>query len=412
MEKEELNFDLPEHIILQILCRVPVKSLIRFSCVSKRWRSIIISDPQFGKAHLKLASEQRSITKRLILSVFLSASFRDHQFQTRVDLRSQSLESLFGDNSSVTNLTFPSEDIRRTNILGSCNGLVVLLDYYKEWSIWNPSTRFFRKIPAPDFSSVTKKSTITQPDRYGFGYVSSTDDYKLVLVVHIGSDDFRPDDFGFAPDVKIFIFSVRANSWKISEVSRWPFLRYTPTSDCGTLSNEAIHWVNQYYDYLEGYTEAICAFDLESEELRKVPAPCFNQDDYDDRVLNRRMQTVVDSGGCLCVSFQFFHANYKDIELWMMRDYGVSNSWMKLLKFSNYDLPVQLTTNYGWDISLVIESGSIVIKLYDNTEWLRIKCRKEEKPVCVGRYRLKEMFWGYFLNPTVVYDETLISVPE
>ncbi|KAM5582683.1 F-box/kelch-repeat protein [Rosa sericea] len=408
MEKEELNFDLPEHIILQILCRLPVKSLIRFSCVSKRWRSIIISDPQFRKAHLKLASEQRSITKRLILSVSPSVSIRDHQSQTRVDqpLRIQSLESLFGDNSSVTNLTFPSEEHCRINILGSCNGLVVLGNSYKEWSIWNPSTRFFRKIPAPDFSSVTKKSRTIEPDRYGFGYVSSTDDYKVVLVVHIGSDDSVS-----APDVKIFIFSVRANCWKISEVSRWPFLKYRPTSDCGTFSNEAIHWVNQYYVYLEDYIEAnidVCAFDLENEELRKVPVPCFNQDD--DRVYDRRMRTVVHSGGCLCVSSQTIHHRSGDIELWMMRDYGVSNSWAKLYKFSKYDLPVRLTRYYGWDLSLVTESGSIVIN-FDNKELLRIECHKEEKPVCVGQYRLEEVSGCYFFNATV-YDETLISAPE
>ncbi|XP_024156232.1 F-box/kelch-repeat protein At3g23880-like [Rosa chinensis] len=411
MVKEELNFDLPEDIILQILCRLPVKSLIQFSCVSKRWHSIIISDPQFGKAHLKLASEQRSITTRLILSISPYV-----QLQTRVNLPLpiQSLEGLFGVNSSVTNLTLPSEEHCRIKILASCNGLVVLGNFYKEYlSIWNPSIGFFRKIPAPDLSSVTIKSRTIQVDKYGFGYVSSTDDYKLVLVVDIGSDDPVP-----APDVKIFIFSVRANSWKINEVSRWPFLEYRPTSDCGTLSNEAIHWVNRYYDYdyLEDSIEAVfdvCAFDLENEEFRKVPVPCFNQDD--DRVFDRRMRTVVHSGGCLCVLVQTMHnrgGDRGDIELWMMRDYGVSNSWVKLYKLSKYDLPVPHTKSYGWqswDLSLVTESGSIVIK-FDN-ELLRIECRKEEKPVCVGRYRPEEVSGCYFFNATG-YDETLISVPE
>ncbi|PRQ20247.1 putative F-box domain-containing protein [Rosa chinensis] len=59
-KEEQLDNDvhLPEHVVLNILCRLPFKSLIRFTCVSKRWRSLIISDPQFGNSHFRLAASQ------------------------------------------------------------------------------------------------------------------------------------------------------------------------------------------------------------------------------------------------------------------------------------------------------------------------------------------------------------------
>nr|XP_011462199.1 PREDICTED: putative F-box protein At5g62660 [Fragaria vesca subsp. vesca] len=155
MEKVQQNFDLPEDIILQILCRLPFKSLIRFSCVSKQWRGIILSDPQFGNAHLKLASEQRTITKRLFLTIFpYELDLLDEIPELGVPHQFKFLERSFGDDSLVRNLTIPPEECGK--VLSS-NGLVALGYFHKGWSIWNPSTGFCRKIRAPDYSLVMKK---------------------------------------------------------------------------------------------------------------------------------------------------------------------------------------------------------------------------------------------------------------
>lgn len=184
-KKENLNFDLPEDIILKILCCLPIKSLIRFSCVSKRWRTIIISDPQFAKSHINSASLQRTISRRLLLSVM--PTFKFSKPIAGLPYRFQSLENLFGDNSSVTNHTFPSKE-HGTDVMASCNGLVIVGSFCEVLSIWNPSTGFFRTIPDPDFSSITKtrRSLLREKNfwrtvkvdsrEYGFGYDSSTDD--------------------------------------------------------------------------------------------------------------------------------------------------------------------------------------------------------------------------------------------
>ena len=43
--------NLPRELIVDILSRLPVKTLCRFKCVLKPWRSLI-SDPDFVKTHL------------------------------------------------------------------------------------------------------------------------------------------------------------------------------------------------------------------------------------------------------------------------------------------------------------------------------------------------------------------------
>ncbi|XP_004301898.1 PREDICTED: putative F-box protein At5g62060-like [Fragaria vesca subsp. vesca] len=46
-KKAMAEANLPEEIIVNIISRLPVKSLLRFTAVSKRWRSIILFDKQF-----------------------------------------------------------------------------------------------------------------------------------------------------------------------------------------------------------------------------------------------------------------------------------------------------------------------------------------------------------------------------
>lgn len=188
LSKHTDHFDpnIPEDIVVKILFRLPVKSLIRFTCVSKRWR-VIISDPQFRKSHSQLACEQRTLRQKVLVSTHTSlecsieckirnqVTWLPSRFQT-----SEDLDSLFsGDNSAVKKLTYPLEP-KSQPAMASCNGLVFLGDSIsspdKNMAIWNPSTGFCREIPSPDFGCGTLDPTVVN---YGFGYMSATDDYKL-----------------------------------------------------------------------------------------------------------------------------------------------------------------------------------------------------------------------------------------
>ncbi|GMN36496.1 hypothetical protein TIFTF001_006070 [Ficus carica] len=48
----------PPEIITDIICRLPVKDLLRYRCVSKSWRSMI-DGPDFIKLHSKQSMESQ-----------------------------------------------------------------------------------------------------------------------------------------------------------------------------------------------------------------------------------------------------------------------------------------------------------------------------------------------------------------
>ncbi|XP_050369191.1 LOW QUALITY PROTEIN: putative F-box protein At5g62060 [Argentina anserina] len=75
---------LPEDVIVKILERLlPIKSLIRFTCVLKRWKFFILSDPQFAKSHFQIASQQQTLSYRLLIfSPFSKSGFESLDFNT------------------------------------------------------------------------------------------------------------------------------------------------------------------------------------------------------------------------------------------------------------------------------------------------------------------------------------------
>uniref|UniRef100_A0A1S4B203 F-box/kelch-repeat protein At3g06240-like n=1 Tax=Nicotiana tabacum TaxID=4097 RepID=A0A1S4B203_TOBAC len=119
---EESSFEIPIELITEILSRLPVKSLLRFRCVSKYWLSLI-SSPEFAYTHLGIAANSYPVKK-------------------------------------------PRGYVR---IVGSVNGLVCLVIEEKYFLLWNPSIRKFKKLPDPRGGDYIM---------YGFGYDEFHDDYK------------------------------------------------------------------------------------------------------------------------------------------------------------------------------------------------------------------------------------------
>ena len=54
--------DIPEDVTFEILSSLPIKSLLRFSCVSKRWRSLVssITTQKIGKSKILVRSYLKS----------------------------------------------------------------------------------------------------------------------------------------------------------------------------------------------------------------------------------------------------------------------------------------------------------------------------------------------------------------
>ncbi|XP_061999515.1 F-box/kelch-repeat protein At3g23880-like [Rosa rugosa] len=244
---------LPDDIIVEILIHVPVKTLIICSSVSRGWRHLIYG-PQFSKTHFKLASEQKTLGQTLLLST---------------GLVTQSFEVLETNLlSRVKNLTFPfkQKDQEAIQLIGPCNGLVCAGQWsfsnkiYRSFSIWNPSTGFFSNLPEhPVRGSEGARNKGTTYEQYGFGYVSSIDGYKVVIIRFV--DAIASTVSSDKLSRKAAIFSVRNNFWKTIEAP--PHLQYL-RQNSGALLNETLHWVDMNLND----TTTITAFDLAKEEFR------------------------------------------------------------------------------------------------------------------------------------------------
>ncbi|XP_061999613.1 F-box/kelch-repeat protein At3g06240-like [Rosa rugosa] len=235
--------------------------------------------------------------------------------------------------------------------------------------MWNPSTGFFRNIPCPNFQIGMINWTDEEDEigvYYGFGQVSASDDYKLVVIPNLGVF------------MEVQVFSVKANCWKVVKA---PYLTpYHPWSEeLGTYSNGAIHWVSNREPGI--FEPPVYAFDLANEEFREMPLP------------DAKKYTV----------------------FWVMKEYGLPESWVKLFGFNIHDLPDVFNSFFSrlfWDPIFIAEDGTVVIKLRTQRELIWIKCRKEEKPFCTDRYRLEEVPEHQYAFYAIWYDETLVSIPE
>ena len=148
--------------MLQILCRLPVKSLIRFRCVSKIWNSLITTSA-FIDSHLTQSLSLPSNSNKLIVS--------RGDFRTKVEY----YEFIHDDNNDsdssfhqFQNVEFPLSSY--FNLIGSVNGLFCLCE--KERIIlWNPCIRKFITLPKTNSAVIN-----------GFGFDARTNDYKVVSI--------------------------------------------------------------------------------------------------------------------------------------------------------------------------------------------------------------------------------------
>ncbi|GMI74250.1 CONSTITUTIVE EXPRESSER OF PR GENES 1, CONSTITUTIVE EXPRESSER OF PR GENES 30 [Hibiscus trionum] len=302
-------------IIPEILCRLGVKDLLRFRCVSKPWCSLIDS-PDFIKLHL---------SQSLNTSTHLSIVLRDCY------LFSIYFDSLKAD--QMLNNPFSTEYII-TEILGSCNGLFALFNCDEEIALWNPSTRKFHMLPVTDIE-FPRDFCIRQFIVYGFGHDPISDDYKLVRMVQF----YGKEDDSFDSEVKVY--SLRTNSWR--RIKDFPFyLLYKRAY--GVLANNSLHWF--VFKNPSDTHRFIAAFDLRTEEYRLVELP-----DYIGEGFYMCVNSIGDS---LCLIVNYYEGSVVDI--WMMKEYGVKESWIKMVsvnQFKPFDFVEPLAFSKNGDRALM-----------------------------------------------------------
>ncbi|XP_059446653.1 F-box protein CPR1-like [Corylus avellana] len=290
---------LPPDLITEILLRLPVKSLIRFQCVSKPWQAQI-NGRAFIRIHLDF-SIVGNIERHLIFMERgrqLPRNFSGVRFND--DDRFE---------EALVNIHQPLLDAGQyTYIVNYCNGLVCFHNYEGEIVIWNPLIRRYKKLP---FEPVgfTDYDLSSSPS-LAFGHDPVNDDYK-VMRVH---EFYRKIDAKSAIEVKVY--SLRAHSWKSVE-EEWP-KEYSSADPSSMSLNGAFHWL---VDPFSGslHRQTLLAFDLATEKFKTYTIPVQSTDDC-----SLGLEVLK---GCICVCV---NVNLTLNDVWVMKEYEVVSSWTRL----------------------------------------------------------------------------------
>ncbi|GJU70424.1 F-box/kelch-repeat protein-like protein [Tanacetum coccineum] len=285
-----------QEIIVEILSRLPVESLLRCKSVCKEWYSLI-SDNHFIKSHLALSINNLKYKHhKLVISTV-----------PRINIKSCNLNNvLFHDDSgaNLSELDYPLKHPRKSVwIVGSCNGLLCIAIEEDSLFIWNPSTRRSNTLPYCGFKAKAGSYVL-----YGFGYDEGSEDYKVVGISCV----FKS---GGKYDVKVKVFSLKGGNWK--KVGGFP--HGIPLDDSGKFCGGAVHWAASE-SFGSSYSWRIVSFDLGKESYGEVLQPVFDEGDKD--------LSLGVLGEKLCVLCNY-RGNRADV--WVMMDYGVKESWTKLV---------------------------------------------------------------------------------
>ncbi|KAE8009982.1 hypothetical protein FH972_006382 [Carpinus fangiana] len=100
-------------------------------------------------------------------------------------------------------------------VLGSCNGLICLLDIYALLLvIWNPAIKETKVVPK---SNLPYSCYRTKIDCIGFGFDAKTNDYKIIKLVSLSHPPYEEEEEEEEEDQVIYqkeIYSLSADSWR------------------------------------------------------------------------------------------------------------------------------------------------------------------------------------------------------
>ncbi|KAL8544499.1 hypothetical protein ACS0TY_004895 [Phlomoides rotata] len=279
---DETPYLVEEIIFNEILPKLPVKSLLKFRCVARSWCSVIGSK-RFIKAHLNNSIKSSNFDHHRIL------------INSIVDLKLCSLPSFdmpFTDlipcNADVGDFKFES-----LCLVGSCDGILCLLIEKKRFMLWNPTTKMSNKLP--NFVNEMKSVRITT---YGFGFDESSNDYKV-----FGLWEYSHVSIGK-------VYSLRTNSWEVIEEMD------DSGNGAGVYASGKLHWCRVDLDD----SCDIVSFDLSSHVYGVVELPSYPKSKF--------KHTLGLIGGCL--SGNLIQPN-RDLDIWVMKEYGMKESWEKVV---------------------------------------------------------------------------------
>ncbi|AED97616.1 unnamed protein product [Arabidopsis thaliana] len=283
--------EIPLDLLIEILTRLPHKSLMRFKCVSKQWSSLIRSR-FFSNRYLTVASPLRP--HRLYISLV------DHKCDSREVCHSPR-ESVLLSFSSPSSF---DQDLTTMQGMGGLHmvtlrGLILYIVCGKA-CLYNPTTRQSVTLPAIKFNIFVQGNEHSL--LYFLGHDPVLDQYKVVCTfVSSSSQDLET----IISEHWVFVLEV-GGSWKRIEFDQ----PHTPTR-----SGLCIGGVIYYLAFTSMFQDIVVTFDVRSEEFNIIQAPL---------VLSAYVDSLdfIEYGGKPAI---FYHTSLKEnglVDLWVLENAG------------------------------------------------------------------------------------------
>ena len=238
---------------------------------------------------------------------------------------------------------FPSTPTR-LEIVGSCNGLLCLSYIHNHLAFCNPCTRSFKFLPYI--------GQLSRPLLIGLGYDGCGEDYKILSLPMV-----RAGAVSMA-----CVYSLKTNSWRSSKPPSQNYHEFMLRANYGKFTNNKLHWCVFGGDYHSGPLFRIANFDLSSEEWGEFQVPEVTES-QEKTLFQAQDLGVLD--GCLCL-LEDAHSNV--VRVWIMKEYGVKESWSKLI---------------------CVQGGTIVRSLWNAP----IACSDSEQRILFQKRRSGRLFW-------------------
>ncbi|KAK2985691.1 hypothetical protein RJ640_011919 [Escallonia rubra] len=288
---------LPHDIALNIISRLPVTSVIQFRFVCRAWHKLS-HDPLLIDLQLSQAAKDNPF---LIFQGEYDHPIRNELYLVELPNRHEEGRVL---------KVYPPfcDSTAELNVVGSCDGLLCIWDSYANAVyIYNPFTRNYRELP--------KSNQL--PDQnvdFGFGFDPKTNLYKVVKMVHCRIV-YNRDGCSYSQS-EVQVLSLGSNTWR--SVGEVPYCLERRSSEA-PLVNGRLHWLTRNHP---PRIREIVSFDLADEKFRDVPKP-------DCVKLKYRAYPLAVLGGCLA-------AIVRGSEIWVMKEYNVKESWVKVFNVGAY----------------------------------------------------------------------------
>ncbi|XAR55272.1 hypothetical protein NMG60_11035302 [Bertholletia excelsa] len=298
---------LPHDVTLDIISRLPITSVLQFRFVSRAWNELSHNPSLVELQFLKTVKNNPCLLLHC-------------DYPIRNELYFVELSDHLG-KEVARKIRLPFQDkMPEFNVIASCNGLLCLSDsmYGDPLWIFNPFTRECKLL-------ARSRQFDDQVVAFGFGFHPATKEYKVVKLVfywnrwnqYDASPLYRGRRLGGHTESEVQVLSLKDTNWR--SLGKVPF-QLEPRAPEAAVVNGRLHWMARCQVPSGVKTRSIFSFDLGDEQFREVPKP-------DCGGLERCNYHLTVLGGCL--SAVVWRPCRRFLEIWVMKVYGVKESWIK-----------------------------------------------------------------------------------